>query len=53
MEWQWGLPEGRPEQPLRLGFASFWRSTGRPAAKVSCTLESSDGAASVRTAGSF
>lgn len=53
MQWQWGLPEGRPEQPLRLGFASFWRSTGRPAAKVACTLENSDGGASVRTAGSF
>lgn len=53
MTWQWGLPAGRPSEPLRLGFASFWRSTGRPAATISCTLESSDGAATVRTAGSF
>jgi len=53
MVWQWGLPEGRPAEPLRLGFATFWRSVGKPAAKISCTLESSDGAATVRTAGSL
>jgi len=53
MQWQWGLPEGRPAEPLRLGFASFWRTTGPAAAKISCTLENSDGAATVRTAGSF
>ncbi|MEX0971921.1 MAG: hypothetical protein WDZ46_01525 [Solirubrobacterales bacterium] len=53
MQWQWGLPEGRPAEPLRLGFASFWRGTGRPAATISCTLENNDGAATVRTAGSF
>lgn len=50
-EWQWGLPEGRPAEPLQLGFASFWRSTGAPQARISCTLENSDGAATVRTAG--
>jgi len=53
MQWQWGLPEGRPSEPLRLGFASFWRGTGRPAGKISCTLENDGGAATVRTAGSF
>jgi hypothetical protein len=53
MVWQWGLPEGRPVEPLRLGFATFWRSVGKPATKISCTLENSDGAATVRTAGSF
>jgi len=53
MTWQWGLPEGRPSEPLRLGFASFWRSTGPPEARIACTLENSDGAATVRTAGSL
>jgi hypothetical protein len=53
MTWQWGLPEGKPAEPLQLGFASFWRSTGRPEARISCTLENGGGAATVRTAGSF
>jgi len=52
-EWQWGLPEGRPAQPLALGFASFWRATGPAQAHVSCTLENSGGAATVRTAGAL
>jgi len=50
-EWQWGLPKGRPAQPLSLGFASFWRATGPAQAQVSCTLENDSGAAAVRTAG--
>ena len=52
-EWQWGLPEGQPQEPLALGFATFWRAAGQPAAKASCTLENATGAATVRTAGSF
>jgi hypothetical protein len=52
-EWQWGLPEGRPARPLPLGFASFWRTTGAPEARISCTLENNDGAAAVRTAGNL
>lgn len=50
-EWQWGLPAGQPAKPLKLGFASFWRSTGTPAARVSCTVETGAGKAAVRTAG--
>jgi hypothetical protein len=53
MQWQWGLPEGRPAAPLRLGFASFWRTTGPAEARISCALENSDGTATVRTAGSL
>lgn len=49
--WQWSLPEGRPAEPLRLGFASVWRTTGAPEARPSCTLETSAGEAAVRTAG--
>jgi len=52
-EWQWGLPEGRPSQPLRLGFAGFWRAAGPAEAHVLCTLENSGGAARVRTAGAL
>jgi hypothetical protein len=50
-EWQWGLPAGQPAKPLDLGFASFWRSTGTPAARISCTVETGAGKATVRTAG--
>jgi hypothetical protein len=50
-EWQWGLPRGRPDEPLDLGFASFWRTSGVPAAKISCTVDNSSGSATVRTAG--
>src|SRR5260221_799595 len=49
-EWQWGLPAGRPAKPLELGFASFWRSTGTPAARISCTVETGAGKATARTA---
>jgi hypothetical protein len=53
MGWQWGLPEGRPEKPLTLGFASFWKTTRVPSGSVGCTLENAIGSASVRTAGSL
>ena len=51
--WQWGLPRGRPQQPVALGLASFWKTTKAPSASVSCTLENAVGAATVRTAGSL
>lgn len=53
MGWQWGLPKGRPEQPLTLGFASFWKTTKPPSGSVSCTVENAVGATAVRTAGSL
>jgi hypothetical protein len=53
MQWQWGLPRGRPEQPLTLGFASFWKTTNAPSGSVACTVENAVGAATVRTAGSL
>jgi hypothetical protein len=52
-EWQWGLPEGRPTEPLALGLATFWRSAGQPEVAVACRLENAIGAATVRTAGSI
>lgn len=51
--WQWGLPSGRPKNPLRLPFASIWRTTAKPAAHVACTIETGAGSATVRTAGAL
>jgi hypothetical protein len=53
MGWQWGLPPGRPKEPLTLGFASFWKTTKPPSGTVSCTVENAVGDATVRTAGSL
>lgn len=53
MEWQWGLPEGRPDKALTLGFASFWKTTGAPSVSVACTVENAIGSAAVRTTGSL
>lgn len=53
MGWQWGLPEGRPEEAVTLGFASFWKTTKAPSGSVSCTVENAVGAATVRTTGSL
>lgn len=53
MGWQWGFPKGRPDQPVTLGFASFWRTGKSPTGSVSCTVENAVGAATVRTAGSL
>lgn len=51
--WQLGLPSGRPEQALNLPFASIWRTTVTPAARMACTVETAAGSATVRTAGSL
>lgn len=51
--WEWFLPPGPPSAPLRLGFASVWRTTAVPAAKISCTLTTSAGSATVRTGGAL
>jgi hypothetical protein len=49
--WQWSLPKGRPAKPLELGFAAIWRTSTTPSARIACTVQTSDGAATVRTAG--
>jgi len=51
--WQWGFPPGRPDQPLTLPFASIWRTTATPAAKIACSITTAAGSATVRTAGSL
>jgi hypothetical protein len=50
-EWQWGLPDGRPETPLELSFASVWRTTTTPTVRVSCETETAAGAARAETGG--
>jgi hypothetical protein len=51
--WEWFLPPGQPAETLRLPFASFWRTTALPGARVSCALTTSAGEATVRTAGAL
>lgn len=41
---------GKPEQDLQLPFFTVWRTTDVPSAKISCTLETSAGTATARTA---
>jgi hypothetical protein len=47
------LPAGKPKQELRLPFETVWRARAVPAAKVACTLTTSAGKATVRTAGAL
>lgn len=44
---------GKPKQDLLLPFYTIWKSTAKPAAALSCTLTTSAGEATVRTAGSL
>ncbi len=50
---KWFLPPGPPQQDLVLPFATVWKTTVPPAAKIACTLETSAGTATVRTAGAL
>jgi hypothetical protein len=47
------LPAGKPKQDLVLPFETIWRTTTAPGAKVACTLTTSAGKATVRTAGAM
>jgi hypothetical protein len=48
---EYQLPEGTPKAAIELPFYAIWKSTKRPAAKVSCELRSSAGKATVETKG--
>ena len=50
-EWQWGLPDGRPERPLELAFASVWRTTTPPTVSISCSTDTAAGTATAKTGG--
>jgi hypothetical protein len=52
-QWEWFLPPGPPSEPLELGFASIWKTTAIPAARIACTLTTSAGRGTVRTAGAL
>jgi hypothetical protein len=51
--WKLGLPSGRPRDDLKLPFVSIWRTTAKSAARMSCTIETAAGSATVATAGSL
>ncbi len=51
--WEWFLPPGQPQKTLELPFASLWRTTAIPSAKIACTLTTSAGEATVKTAGAL
>lgn len=51
--WKYGLPGGQPSEDLTLPFASIWRTTTSPAAKIACTVENSAGSATVKTSGAL
>ncbi len=51
--WEWFLPPGRPSVDLELPFASLWKTTAVPSAKIACMLATSAGEATVRTAGAL
>jgi hypothetical protein len=45
------LPEGTPKTAIELPFYAIWKTTKRPAAKISCELKTPAGKASVETEG--
>lgn len=51
--WEWFLPPGPPKKALVLPFATVWKTTKVPSAKVACTLTTSAGSATVRTGGAL
>jgi hypothetical protein len=47
-EWVWFLPGGQPQETVKLGFASVWRTREQqPAAHNTCTLITGAGSATV------
>jgi len=49
--WKYGMPPGRLDEDLRLPMVSIWRTTAKPAGRISCTVENASGSATVSTAG--
>lgn len=48
--WRYFLPQGSPKQDLVLPFYAVWRTTKPPRVSIACTVETSAGEATVRTA---
>jgi hypothetical protein len=51
--WHWFLPPGKPTEDLVFPFISVWKSTAVPSVKIACTVNTSAGKTTVRTAGSL
>lgn len=51
--WEWFLPPGPPAGQLKLPFASIWKTTHVPSARIACTLTTSAGTATARTHGAL
>lgn len=51
--WEWFLPPGPPSEELALPFASVWKTTVIPRARIACVLTTSAGTATVGTAGAL
>ncbi len=51
--WEWFLPPNKPTETLALPFMSVWKSTAVPSVKISCTLKTAAGEATVGTQGSL
>jgi hypothetical protein len=51
--WEWFLPPGQPAKTLSLPFASVWKTTAIPSARIACTLTTSAGDATVSAAGAL
>lgn len=47
------LPDGQPKQDVELPFYTVWKTTVIPSAKIACTLTTSAGKATIRTAGAL
>jgi len=47
------LPDGKAKETVELPFYSIWKSTKKPAAQISCTLEVSAGKATAETEGAL
>jgi hypothetical protein len=51
--WEWSVPGTLSAKPLKLAFASIWRTTSTPAARISCTAGTAAGSGTVSTAGAI
>jgi hypothetical protein len=51
--WDWGLPGGRPAQPLTLAFATVLRASAKPTARIACTVTTGAGTVTARTFGTL
>jgi hypothetical protein len=51
--WEWFLPPGPPAKELVLPFATVWKATKVPSARLACTLITAAGEATVRTHGAL